>query len=101
MSSESPPYDSLGRFCEFLSFGESRPSFISAIFKSIWLAAIVLRAEMFWLLAFYTACILAAWESTELFRYKSFDFPLYLLLGNLSVNENKFLLIRIVRSNDY
>ena len=46
------------------------------------------------------ACImpLPAWLSTELFRGKSFERPLYLLLGNRSVRENRFLLILIVLS---
>ena len=41
---------------------------------------------------------LPMWLSTELLRGRSFDRPRYLLLGNRSVSENKFLLILIVRS---
>ena len=41
---------------------------------------------------------LRTWLSSELFLGKSFDLPLYLLLGNRSVSENKFRLILIVRS---
>ena len=41
---------------------------------------------------------LPAWLSTELLRGKSLDRPRYLLFGNRSVRENKFLLMRIVRS---
>lgn len=40
----------------------------------------------------------ALWLSTELFLGRSFDRPRYLLLGNRSVSENRFRLIRIVLS---
>lgn len=43
------------------------------------------------------ACpILPMWLSTELFRVRSFDRPRYLLFGNRSVREKRFLLILIV-----
>ena len=41
---------------------------------------------------------IAAYDSAEFYLKASFDLPRYLCFGNLSVRENKFLLILIVLS---
>ena len=46
-------------------------------------------------------CMRCPWLSTELFRGRSFERPRYFDLGNRSVREKRFLLMRIVRSRLY